>query len=96
VLVGGLAVLLTVVVTCLGHRTVAASLRPVTAIRTELDQINAASSGRRVPVPPTDDEIHELAESVNHTLGRHEPVDLSELVAAELRSRPPRHPSGQA
>ncbi|GAA1307459.1 two-component sensor histidine kinase [Planotetraspora silvatica] len=85
-LVGGLAALLAVIVTCLGRRTVVASLRPVTAIRSELDQINAASSGRRVPVPPTDDEIHELAESVNHTLCRLH-VALRELRTALDRQR---------
>jgi signal transduction histidine kinase len=69
-MVGGGAVLLTALITCLGYRVATASLKPVNAIRTELDEINAASPGRRVPVPPTDDEVHELAESVNHTLSR--------------------------
>ncbi|GII59719.1 two-component sensor histidine kinase [Planotetraspora thailandica] len=69
-LVGGSAVALAAAVTYLGHRIATASLRPVDAIRVELDEINAACAGRRVPVPPSDDEIHDLAESVNHTLGR--------------------------
>ncbi|MEV6867332.1 HAMP domain-containing sensor histidine kinase [Streptosporangium subroseum] len=69
-MVGGGAVLLALVITYLGNRVAAASLRPVTAIRTELDEINAVPPGRRVPVPPTRDEIHDLARSVNDTLGR--------------------------
>ena len=69
-LIGGSAVLLALVITYLGNRVAAASLRPVTAIRTELDEINAVPPGRKVPVPPTHDEIHDLARSVNDTLGR--------------------------
>ncbi|GAA4585451.1 hypothetical protein GCM10023194_28190 [Planotetraspora phitsanulokensis] len=69
-LVGGSAVALAAAVTYLGHRIATVSLQPVDAIRVELDEINAASAGRRVPVPPSDDEIHALAESVNHTLNR--------------------------
>ena len=68
--VGGGAVVLAAAITYLGRRIATASLRPVTAIRAELDEINATSLGRRVPVPPSEDEIHELADSVNHTLGR--------------------------
>ncbi|WP_157099494.1 sensor histidine kinase [Microbispora sp. ATCC PTA-5024] len=68
----GGAVLLVVIVTCLGRRTAAASLRPVTAIQTELDVINLTSPGQRVPVPPSRDEIQHLAESVNRTLERLE------------------------
>ncbi|WP_371786718.1 HAMP domain-containing sensor histidine kinase [Streptosporangium subroseum] len=70
--VGMGALLLAAAITYLGRRIAVASLRPVTAIRAELDEINATCLGRRVPVPPSDDEIHDLAESVNHTLGRLE------------------------
>jgi signal transduction histidine kinase len=69
-LVGGSAVVLAAAVTYLGHRIAKASLRPVNAVRAELDEINATCPGRRVPVPPSDDEIHDLAASVNHTLSR--------------------------
>ncbi|AWS48693.1 sensor histidine kinase [Streptosporangium sp. 'caverna'] len=68
--VGMGALLSAAAITYLGRRISAASLRPVTAIRAELDEINATCLGRRVPVPPSDDEIHDLAVSVNHTLGR--------------------------
>jgi signal transduction histidine kinase len=66
----GSAVLLTAAITFLGHRVASASLRPVTAVRAELDEINATSPGRWVPVPSSVDEIRDLAESVNHTLSR--------------------------
>ncbi|GAA0966570.1 ATP-binding protein [Acrocarpospora macrocephala] len=69
-LIGGAVALLAVGITYLGNRIATASLRPVKAIQTELDEINAHCPGRRVPVPPTDDEIHDLATSVNHTLSR--------------------------
>jgi signal transduction histidine kinase len=69
-LVGGSAIVLAVAVTFLGHRIVTASLRPVRAIRRELDEINATCPGRRVPVPGSKDDIHDLADSVNHTLTR--------------------------
>jgi signal transduction histidine kinase len=68
--VGGSAVVLAAAVTYLGHRIATASLRPVDAIRKELDEINASCPGRRVPVPPGKDEIHDMADSVNHTLIR--------------------------
>ncbi|MER6950980.1 HAMP domain-containing sensor histidine kinase [Nonomuraea sp. NPDC000554] len=70
VTVVGTAALLTMGITALGHRIVAASLRPVTAIRTELDNITETSPDRRVPLPPSQDEIHDLADSVNRTLAR--------------------------
>ncbi|WP_248958709.1 sensor histidine kinase [Sphaerisporangium perillae] len=54
------------------HRIISVSLAPVDAIRAELDEINATSPGRRVPVPPSNDAIHGLAESVNQTLDRLE------------------------
>jgi signal transduction histidine kinase len=68
--VGGGAVMLAGAITYLGRRIAVASLRPVIAIRAELDEINATCLGRRVPIPPSDDEIHDLADSVNHTLDR--------------------------
>jgi signal transduction histidine kinase len=68
--IGGGTVMLAAAITYIGRRIVSACLRPVTAIRTELDEINATCLERRVPVPPTDDEIHDLADSINHTLGR--------------------------
>jgi signal transduction histidine kinase len=66
----GSAVLLAAAITYGTHRVVSASLCPVESIRSELDEINATCPGRRVPVPDSEDEIHELAESVNHALER--------------------------
>ncbi|GAA4562851.1 sensor histidine kinase [Planotetraspora kaengkrachanensis] len=64
-LVGGSTVLLAAAVTYLGYRFAIASLKPVNAIRAELDEIDATCPGRRVSIPPSDDEIHDLAVSVN-------------------------------
>ncbi|MEU8382724.1 ATP-binding protein [Streptosporangium sp. NPDC048865] len=69
--IGGMATLAGLI-TYIGYRIVTVSLRPVTAVRAELDEINAHSLDRRVPVSPGDDEIHELATSVNRTLARLE------------------------
>ncbi|MGJ6969261.1 sensor histidine kinase [Streptosporangium sp. G11] len=70
VVLGSVVLLPTAAVTCLSRRVVARTLRPVSVIRSELDEINATCPGRRVPIPPSHDEIHDLAESINHTLGR--------------------------
>jgi signal transduction histidine kinase len=66
----GAAVLLAAAITLLGHRIVTASLKPVNAIRAELDQINETCPERKVPIPSSRDEIHELAGSINQTLAR--------------------------
>ncbi|MGW4642931.1 sensor histidine kinase [Sphaerisporangium sp. NPDC004334] len=67
--IGG-ALLLTAGIAYGTHRAVSASLSSVEAIRTELDEINADCPGRRVPTPDSEDELRDLAESVNLTLGR--------------------------
>lgn len=46
------------------------AFRPVEAIRAELASITARALGRRVPEPPTGDEVADLARTVNHTLDR--------------------------
>ncbi|MFC6878219.1 MULTISPECIES: sensor histidine kinase [Actinomadura] len=53
-------------------RSAGRTLRPVEAIRAELDEITATDLERRVPSPPRRDEIARLAESVNATLDRLE------------------------
>ncbi|MDH2426263.1 HAMP domain-containing sensor histidine kinase [Sphaerisporangium sp. TRM90804] len=68
-MIGGV-LFLTAAVTFGSYRVVTRSLKPVNAIRNELETINATCPDRRVPVPPSEDEIHDLAESVNHTLDR--------------------------
>jgi signal transduction histidine kinase len=45
-------------------------LRPVDGIRTEVDRISASRLDRRVPVPPTTDEIARLARTMNAMLDR--------------------------
>ncbi|WP_240489836.1 sensor histidine kinase [Actinomadura atramentaria] len=66
----GLALLLIGLTALSTWRTVNRTLAPVGAIRAELAEITATSSGRRVPVPATRDEIRMLAETVNATLDR--------------------------
>ncbi|MCT9932271.1 HAMP domain-containing histidine kinase [Planotetraspora sp. A-T 1434] len=72
VLVFGGSLLLVVAITYIGYQLLGRVLLPVQAIRTELDEIEAADLSRRVPVPLGRDEIHDLAVSVNHTLTRLE------------------------
>jgi signal transduction histidine kinase len=70
-LIGGTALFTTLAVYG-ARRTVNRALRPVDAIRAELDEIQSTNLGRRVPVPIPKDEIHQLAMSVNYTLDRLE------------------------
>ncbi len=85
-LVGVGAAMLAAAITYLGFRNVRASLKPVNAIRAELDEINGDCPGRRVPVPATDDEIQGMAESVNHTLSRLDTA-LRQVQAALRQQR---------
>jgi signal transduction histidine kinase len=48
------------------------TLRPVESIRAEVDAIGGGELHRRVPVPPTDDEIGRLARTMNAMLDRVE------------------------
>ena len=48
------------------------SLRPVAAIRSEVDEISHGTLHRRVPVPDSDDEIARLAGTMNQMLERLE------------------------
>jgi signal transduction histidine kinase len=48
------------------------TLRPVEAIRREVDGIGASGLDRRVPVPPADDEVGRLARTMNAMLDRIE------------------------
>lgn len=67
------------------------SLRAVDAMRREVDVITTADLSRRVPVPPSGDELQALAESMNATIERLERgVDAQRRftsdAAHELRS----------
>jgi signal transduction histidine kinase len=67
------------------------ALRPVETIRREVDEISPSELGRRVPEPPTGDEIQRLAETMNMMLERLEHATLRQRsfvsdAAHELRS----------
>ncbi|WP_449064966.1 sensor histidine kinase [Planomonospora algeriensis] len=62
------------------YRTVTGALTPVHAITGELAEITATDVGRRVPVPRAEDEIRQLAETINQTLDR-----LEEAVEQQRR-----------
>lgn len=73
------------------HRAAARALRPVEAIRQELEDIAGHSLDRRVPVPPTEDVIGRLARTTNGTLDRLEQASVRQRqfvadAAHELRS----------
>jgi two-component system, OmpR family, sensor kinase len=55
-----------------GYLLAAASLRPVEAMRRQAAEITASVPGRRLPVPPSRDEIARLAETLNDMLARLE------------------------
>lgn len=65
------------------YRSVGAALRPVRLITAEVDRIHTARRPGRVTVPPTDDEIAELAEVMNRMLDR---IDHSDTVTREFLS----------
>ncbi|TMR01707.1 HAMP domain-containing histidine kinase [Actinomadura soli] len=72
-------------------RSVGGTLRPVTDIRRELDEITATDLERRVPVPARRDEVGLLAASINATLDRLERAVARQRafvidVSHELRS----------
>ncbi|MFD3536264.1 sensor histidine kinase [Streptomyces sp. NPDC058664] len=83
--------LITILTGGLVYVTVARALRPVEAIRRELADITGQSLDRRVPVPPTDDVIAQLARTTNETLDRLEDASTRQReftadAAHELRS----------
>jgi two-component system, OmpR family, sensor kinase len=55
-----------------GYLLTAAALRPVEAMRRRARDISAQTPGQRLPVPPADDEIARLAETLNSMLDRLE------------------------
>jgi len=55
-----------------GYVLAASALHPVEAMRRRAEQISAATPGRRLPVPPSGDEIARLGETLNDMLGRIE------------------------
>jgi signal transduction histidine kinase len=61
-----------VVLAALVWWTVGRTLRPVEAIRTQVERVSARHLGRRVPEPATADEIFRLAHTMNAMLDRLE------------------------
>jgi heavy metal sensor kinase len=69
-LIGGPAALLLALI--VGYAAVAASLRPVEAIRRQAAEISAADGTQRLPVPTANDELRRLGETLNQMLARLE------------------------
>ena len=63
-----------------GYALAAAALRPVESMRQEADAVSAAEPGRRLPLPPANDEIARLGTTLNTMLGR-----LESALARERR-----------
>lgn len=83
--------LLLMVVGIVTWRVVGRSLAPVDAIRSEVETISAEELNRRVPVPPSKDEISRLAMMMNQMLERLEEAQLRQRrfvsdASHELRS----------
>ncbi len=55
-----------------GYGLAAAALRPVDSMRRRASRISATEPGRRLPVPPADDEIRRLGTTLNDMLARLE------------------------
>ncbi len=55
-----------------GYALAGAALRPVEAMRARADTISAQEPGARLPLPPADDEIRRLGETLNAMLERLE------------------------
>ena len=68
----GVSALLVALIAFGTSRTISRTLAPVSVIRDELAEITITDTGRRVSVPEADNEIQELAETVNATLDRLE------------------------
>jgi two-component system OmpR family sensor kinase len=66
---GPLALLLA---SAVGYLLAGAALRPVEAMRRRATEISANTSGRRLPLPQAQDEIHRLGETLNAMLDRLE------------------------
>ena len=61
---------LVALVAAVAYTLVGRALRPVEAIRAEVDAISGSTMHRRVPEPPTNDEIARLARTMNAMLDR--------------------------
>jgi len=64
----------------LGYLLAARSLAPVEAMRRRAQEITLERSGERLPLPPAEDEIHQLGETLNTMLDRIEALLERERV----------------
>ncbi len=55
-----------------GYGIAAAALRPVEAMRRRASLVSAEGRGQRLPVPPAQDELHRLGETLNEMIARLE------------------------
>ena len=62
--------LLLLALAAIAWRVVGAALRPVEALRSSAERISDAEQDARLPVPPSSDEIHALAVTLNSMLDR--------------------------
>jgi two-component system, OmpR family, sensor kinase len=67
-LIGGVIAL--VLATLAGFRLAGAALRPVESMRRRAADISASTTGHRLPVPRSDDEVSRLGETLNDMLER--------------------------
>ncbi len=63
-----------------GYGAAAGALRPVDSMRRRAREVNAGLPGRRLPVPPSDDEVARLGQTLNEMLER-----LEDALARERR-----------
>jgi signal transduction histidine kinase len=61
---------LVLVLIAVGWRVVGAALRPVESLRSGAERITGADTAERLAVPPSRDEIHRLAVTLNHMIDR--------------------------
>jgi signal transduction histidine kinase len=90
-LVGGLVVLVALVAG-LCWVVVGRALRPIEAMRAEVDAITARALDRRVPEPPSGDEVGRLARTMNEMLDRLERASAAQRRFGEDASHELRTP----
>jgi signal transduction histidine kinase len=83
--------ILLLVLGAVAWRVIGAAMRPVEEMRAAADRISGSGRGDRLPVPPSDDELHALAETLNSMLDRLDRAREREATfvadaAHELRS----------
>jgi signal transduction histidine kinase len=85
-----------VATTAMGWRLAGRALRPVELMRRDAERISEHDLGRRLPVPPTGDELARLASTMNRMLDRVEGAVSHERRLVDLASHELRTPLGIA